>query len=135
MSWQDDKPFLRQESCWRCAYGHSGETEGKIAGLIERVRCDITHRMGSIDRACYCDKFKPRFAAELYYGEDGIPIRNRTSLDYRTERQWNEVGRRLKDDAVGLDMHSTVMGRKTFRYYLIDETEKDPNPERFIYSL
>lgn len=123
MSWQDDRPFLRQESCWRCAYGYSGETDGPVPGKIERVRCDITHRMGSIWRALYCKHFTPRWKPELYYGADGIPIRNKTSLDYRTERQWNDAGRRLKNDAVGLDMHATIMGKITFRYYLVDETE------------
>lgn len=60
--------------------------------------------------------------AELYYREDGIPVRNKTSLDYRTENQWNMVGRYIKDGAKGLEMHPTMNGSKTFTYYLIEDT-------------
>lgn len=124
MAWQENRPFLRQESCWRCKFGRSGETECAGPGRIIKVRCEKTHRMGSIKRACYCPMFESVYEAKLFYGEDGIPIRNRTSLDYRTERQWNEVGRIIKKGAKGLDMHVNLMGLKTFRYFLIEETEE-----------
>lgn len=123
MDWQDNKPFLRQESCWRCSFGHGGTTECESPGGIIKVLCDKTHRMVSTKRACYCQMFAPLYPAELHYGKDGIPIRNRTSLDYRTERQWNDVGRQLKENAKGLEMHANGMAIRTYRYYLNEETE------------
>lgn len=126
MSWQDEKPLLRHESCWRCKSGHGGETICSSPGRIVKVRCEKTGRMGSINRACYCQKFEPLYKAELYYADDGIPVRNKTSLDYRTENQWWEAGRWLKAAAKGIDMHATMNSSKTFRYYLIDETVEEP---------
>lgn len=64
--------------------------------------------------------------AKLYYGEDGIPVRNKTSLDYRTENQWSMVGRCIKDGANGLEMHPTMNGSKTCVYYLIEDTVEIP---------
>lgn len=122
MSWEDNKPFLRQESCWRCRYGHSGRTKCSSPGLITHVFCDKTRRWVKIQCACYCKKWEPNCPPTLYYREDGIPVRNKTSLDYRTENQWREVGRYIKDGAKGLEMHATMNGSKIFVYYLISET-------------
>ena len=126
MNWRDKKPFLRQESCWRCKYGHSTGARGPVPGKITEVYCTRTKRWGSIYRACYCEKWKPNYSAELYCGEDGIPVRNKTSLDYRTKIQWGNVGRVIKDGAVGLDMHPTMLSLKTLTYYLIEDTLEAP---------
>lgn len=56
-------------------------------------------------------------------GTDGIPIKNKQPLDYRTANQWQEVNRQIKDNAIGVLMHSNSHSLKVYRYYLIDETE------------
>ena len=38
MSWaDDDKPFLRQETCWRCEFGRGGQTKCSSPGQITHV--------------------------------------------------------------------------------------------------
>ena len=122
MSWEDNKPFLRQESCWRCKFGHSTGTKCSSPGRITDVFCEKTRRWGKIQQACYCEKWVPNCPPELYYREDGIPVRNKTSLDYRTASQWESVGRYVKYDAEGLEMHPTMNGSKTYTYFLIEDT-------------
>lgn len=127
MSWaDDDKPLLRQETCWRCKSGRGNGTKGPSPGRITHVFCTKRHRWVNNYKACVCELWDSFMPAELYYHEDGVPVRNQTSLDYRTENQWNMVGRYIKDGAKGLEMHPTMNGYKTFTYYLIEDTVKIP---------
>lgn len=127
MSWADDnKPFLRQETCWRCKSGRGNGTKCSTPGRITHVFCAKRRRWVNNNKACVCEWWDSLMPAELYYREDGIPVRNKTSLDYRTENQWNMVGRYIKDGAKGLEMHPTMNGSKTFTYYLIEDTVEIP---------
>ena len=56
-------------------------------------------------------------------GDDGIPIKNRQPLDYRTEKQWEDAGRKVIDQSAGVEMHPTRRSRKTCIYYLIENTK------------
>lgn len=132
MSWaDDDKPILRQETCWRCKFGRGNGTKCKRAGMITHVLCKKRHRWVSNYKACVCELWVSIMPAKLYYHEDGIPVRNQTSLDYRTENQWAEVGRCIKDGAKGLEMHPTMNGSKTYVYYLMEDTIEIPPMSEF----
>lgn len=97
MSWaDDDKPFLRQETCWRYKSGRGNGTKCSTPGRITHVFCAKRRRWVNNNKACVCELWDSLMPAELYYREDGIPVRNKTSLDYRTENQWNMVGRCIK---------------------------------------
>ena len=56
-------------------------------------------------------------------GTDGIPIKNKQPFDYRTEKQWLECGRKIKQGVQGVEMHANSHSLKTFIYYLIGDTE------------
>ena len=54
----------------------------------------------------------------------GIPVRSKTSLDYRTKSQWQSIGRKVKKGAKGLKMYPMIGAIGTIAYYLIEQTEK-----------
>ena len=116
----------RGHSCWSCQ--HCGESERGSQGRPKRVKCEITKRMGKLSRGYYCQHFKyMQRSGEL--GDDGIPIKNRQPLDYRTERQWESEGRRIREGETGVIMHSSRLSLKVYEYYLIEQTEVIDNGE------
>ena len=116
----------RGHSCWSCQ--HCGESERGSQGRPKRVKCEITKRMGKLSRGYYCQHFEyMQRSGEL--GDDGIPIKNRQPLDYRTERQWESEGRRIREGETGVIMHSSRLSLKVYEYYLIEQTEVIDNGE------
>lgn len=92
------------------------------------MKCKITKRMGKLSRGYYCQHFEyMQRSGEL--GDDGIPIKNRQPLDYRTERQWESEGRRIREGETGVIMHSSRLSLKVYEYYLIEQTEVIDNGE------
>lgn len=59
---------------------------------------------------------------------DNQPIKNKLPEELkeklRTENQWLERKRRIKEGAVGYDMHPNAMNKKLCTYYLESQTEK-----------
>lgn len=107
--------YLREDTCARCYYCCEYEPRGKTN------RCARTKRSGNIERAHWCSKFKHRNSSGLYY-KDGVPVRSKTSDDYRTEIQWEKVGRYVKDGEEGIAMYPTMNTSKTYVYYLMEQT-------------
>jgi len=114
----------RQASCFRCALGKPHKYD-------ERKECDVTCTLDGKtkrkDTACVCPRFESKDGLQFSYGEDGVPIRNRTSLDIRTKAQWEEVGYRLTEHAKGVGMHPAAekyrRGMNTVcTYYTVLET-------------
>ena len=73
---------------------------------------------------------KGRFCTRYEYrelpgaiGENGIPVRNRLPDDYRTRKQWEAVGRKVKASAAGVEMYANRHSTRTYRYYLIGDTD------------
>lgn len=96
----------------------------------ERVRCTITKRMGKLTRAYNCEHFE-YMQRHSSIGDDGIPIKNRQPLDYRTRNQWQETeGRRIKEGEKGVLMHSSRVSSKVYEYFLVDQTEVIEDAER-----
>lgn len=122
MSWEYHKPFLRQETCLKCKGGHGKGSANRKCGWKLEVLCKITKRWGNNERACYCPKFQHFYSAKLYYAPDGVPVRSRTSLDYRTLNQWYDANREVKDGAVGIRMHPISTTSKTYVYFHFDDT-------------
>ena len=117
----------RGHSCWSCQ--HCGESERGSQGRPKRVKCEITKRMGKLSRGYYCQHFE-YMQRSGGLGDDGIPIKNRQPLDYRTERQWESEGRRIREGETGVIMHSSRLSLKVYEYYLIEQTEVIDNAER-----
>lgn len=122
MGWSDDKPKLRSFSCWSCI--HCGSQTAGSPGKPEKVKCEITKRSGSLKRGNYCDHFEFNQRSNAI-GDDGILIRNRQPLDYKTEIQWKECGRKIRSGAAGVEMHSSRLSKRTYTYYLIEDTEEE----------
>ena len=66
---------------------------------------------------------------DIYVSEyDGKPVKNKLPAELRnrflTENQWLEKGYIVKDGMVGYEMHSTIMGKKLFTYYLDTQVEE-----------
>lgn len=116
----------RGHSCWSCQ--HCGESERGSQGRPKRVKCEITKRMGKLSRGYYCQHFE-YMQRSGGLGDDGIPIKNRQPLDYRTERQWESEGRRIREGETGVIMHSSRLSLKVYEYYLIEQTEVIDNGE------
>lgn len=116
----------RGHSCWSCK--HCGVSEIGSQGKPKRVKCEITKRMGKLSRGYYCQHFEYRQRPKEL-GDDGIPIKNRQPLDYRTERQWESEGRRIREGETGVIMHSSRLSLKVYEYYLIEQTEVIDNGE------
>lgn len=118
--------MLRSLTCWSCE--HCGEAERGSEGRPRRVRCWITKRMGQLSRGYYCQRFEYKQRSKET-GDDGIPIKNRQPLDYRTRKQWEAEGRRIRAGETGRMMHASRMSLKVFEYFLIDQTEEIDNAE------
>lgn len=113
----------RSMTCWQCK--HLDKTKGIHPSKPEKSFCGITRRWGNLVRGKYCDKFEYK-QWHNRFAPDGVEIKNRQPLDYRTKKQWMESGRKLKDGAIGKEMYSTRNNMKIkYRYYLIEETEED----------
>lgn len=114
----EERPYLREDTCARCLHCQDYKARSK------NNYCKETKRSGSTSRGHYCEKFKNRNSKKLYYKEDGIPVRSKTSMDYRTEYQWDSVGRKVKDGEEGLEMYASMNTSKKYVYYLIKQTEE-----------
>lgn len=115
--------MIRHLTCWQCR--HLGETKSEGISNRDPIKnlCEITHRWGSLERGYDCKYFEYR-QWHKRVADDGIEIKNRQPLDYRTEKQWLECGRKIKKGAVGKEMYASRHNMKrTYRYYLIEETE------------
>ena len=60
--------------------------------------------------------------------EDGKPIKTKLPEELKerlyTKNQWLERKYKVKDDAVGYEMYSSMLGSKLFIYYLDTQVEK-----------
>ena len=112
-----DRQYLREDRCPRC----------KFSSLcVYRLRinyCSRTKRKGSIERAHYCEKFMPRNSKDMVY-RNGMPVRSKTSTDYRTANQWMNIGRTVREGEIGIEMYATMASSKTCLYYLVEQTEE-----------
>ena len=124
MYWQDKTP-LRTATCFQCQHlADTQDKDGHHGQKPYKSLCEVTKRWGKLARGKYCDKFEYRQWHNAT-ADDGTPIRNRQPEDYRTKRQWEEVGRKIKDGASGTEMYATRNNMKTkYTYYLPDETEE-----------
>lgn len=116
----------RSMTCWQCKYlSDTKDRNGVHNNNPVKSLCEITHRWGKLERGRTCDKFEYK-QWHNSVADDGVEIKNRQPFDYRTEKQWLENGRRLKQGAVGKEMYASRHNmKKQYRYCLMDETEED----------
>lgn len=93
-----------------------------ISGRHKKRLCGLTKRWGDMAKGRYCKRYEYRQLSGTI-AEDGIPVRNRVPDDYRTRKQWEAAGRKLKESAVGVEMHANRHSGKTYMYYLVEDTE------------
>lgn len=114
----------RSATCWSCQ--HMGMTKDKTGTHGTRPSscfCEFSRRWVSLQRGQVCSNYiYKQWHSEI--ARDGILIKNRQPLDYRTRNQWLECGRELKGNAIGIEMYSTKQSKRLYKYYLIDETEE-----------
>ena len=123
--------MLRIIPCYHCV--HCVEEKDMKRGRFTKRKCDLTNRWGSMNKAYFCNKFEDRRSESSTYEYNGHRVRKDQIEDYRTERQWAEVGYCVKEDAVGYEMYATRMAGMhngpTFIYYLPDQVMKIGDPE------
>lgn len=112
--------MIRSLTCWQCTnMGISDLKNGRPYKCI----CKVTKHWGKLERGRNCKSFEYK----QWHNEvapDGIPIKNRQPLDFRTEKQWEEEGRYVIDKAAGVEMYPSKRSmKKTYKYYLIENTE------------
>lgn len=117
--------MLRSNTCWQCK--HCEKTD---YFKPKKRFCGVTRRWGNIIKGNWCKKWEYRQLPNPI-ASDGLPIKNRQPLDYRTAEMWNEVGRCIKPDAKGVEMHANRQSMKTYIYYLIEDTYEGAKHERF----
>ena len=110
----------RSHTCWSCL--HCGEAESGSLGKPKRAKCTITKRFGKLSRGYDCKHFEYKQRTKEL-GADGLPIKNRQPLDYRTAKQWEDEGRRVKAGETGVLMHSSRLSMRVYEYFLIEQTE------------
>ena len=111
-----DKEKLRTMTCFRCAH------RGIMDGTDKRCFCEVTKRWGDVVRGYYCAKFERLEKSSCDLEFDGFPRRNLQLEDYRTAKQWEDVGRGVNQDAKGRRMYANGSSSRTFVYYLSEET-------------
>ena len=112
----------RTNSCWQCVYCIKGDGDC-ITGRHKKRLCQITQRWGSLKNGQYCLRYEYRQLSNIF-ADDGVPVRNRLPEDYRTRKQWEEVGRKVKSTAHGIVMHANRHSKRTYVYFLEEDTEK-----------
>ncbi len=108
-------------TCYSCI--HCTDTKSSKHGYPTKRYCDKTKRWGKMAIGYNCSFFEYKQRPNAI-GTDGIPIKNKQPLDYRTAKQWLECGRKVKPGANGVEMHANSHSLKTFVYYLIGDTEQ-----------
>lgn len=112
------RPFT---TCSTCVSGSEARAGKKS------FKCNETNSIVSCKSAENCKYYKSRIGfyplGQIPVGDDGIPVRNTTSLLLLTKSQWAELGRSIKADAKGHEMHPSMMARRTYVYYTEEETE------------
>ena len=114
-----EKLILRKLTCRSCI--HSSQPDNPYRH--KKCFCNKTKRTGNLVRGYYCEKFEFRQLAKPV-GDDGVPVKNRFPQDYRTANQWNEVGRKIINGEVGIEMHPNRTTLRVYTYFLIEQTEK-----------
>lgn len=113
-----ERERLRNLTCFRCIHRGLAETPPK------RCICEITKRWGDVSRGYYCTKFERVETASDTRLYDGYMRRNLQVEDYRTKRQWEDVGREINKDAKGVEMRANGTYRNVYVYYLPEETHE-----------
>ena len=123
-----EKEKLRTLTCFRCA--HRGSSDG----TAKRCFCEVTKRWGDVVRGYYCAKFERLEKSSCDLELDGFPRRNLLLEDYRTAKQWEDVGRVVNQGAKGRRMYANGSSRRTFVYFLPEETpalsDENMEPEK-----
>ena len=113
------KEFLRQSTCNQCLHGRPRGID------YQKSFCEKTGREGSVERACCCEKFERRLnSSSSILSPQGFKYRSKQIEDYRTRRQWEDAGYKVRDGEVGYEMHASMMSGKTFLYYLPEQVER-----------
>ena len=114
--------ILRSFSCGQCIFG-GGVMEGE-----HHVDCQKRSYRPHVSAAETCEDFKHRLAEypqsidTIEKSEyDGLPIRSKTAMDFRTEKQWMAAGFRVKPGEEGYEMHPAFLAKRTCIYYLPEQ--------------
>lgn len=110
------KEIKRFDTCNRCKHS--------ILQTLKRSQCSITNREGNVVRAEVCEHFEYRCpAVDNSVADDGLKYRSKQGRELLTESQWNSHGFKLKDNAVGEQMHPTRQSKAVHTYYAITQVE------------
>ena len=114
----EKRKILRQSSCANCYYG------SYESGEYRKMRCDKLKELVQKDNACYCEGFVPIFkenSDQVSYL--GYKYRSFMGEDYRTEKQWEKAGYKVKEGVTGTKMHASLLVSKVYVYFTKDEVE------------
>lgn len=112
------KGSARTLTCFRCVH------RGLTTASAKRCYCELTKRVGNIERGYYCDKFERQETQSCDIEFNGFARRNLQLEDYRTAKQWTDAGRAVNEGAEGRRMYANGTSSKTFVYYLPEETHE-----------
>ena len=113
----------RTSTCWSCKHAVKKMKFDRV------VECGNPEkkgdRLGKGNRAFMCPFFESTQSEKLVSDKTGILIRNKTSLDLRTQKQWMKIGRTIKLNEKGVLMKpSSFPGAKPVLYYSLEQTQK-----------
>lgn len=114
--------ILRSFSCGQCIFG------GGVMEWEHHVDCQKRSYRPHVSAAETCEDFKHRLAEypqsidTIQKSEyDGLPIRSKTAMDFRTEKQWLAAGFQVKPGEEGYEMHPAFLSKRTCIYYLPEQ--------------
>lgn len=114
------RSILRQSTCLRCIQGENAGTDWA------RAFCKKRRKVTNVYEACYCEEFLKRLdLSGDVYSDLGYKYRCRQNKDYRTKKQWEAAGYKIKEGMKGHKMHASSMSTKTYLYFLPEEVEPD----------
>lgn len=107
--------------CFKCKHSTSERKDEAF--------CDLYEEWGSVKRAFTCENFSLSLHIDKDKRINGLLIRNNQTDDYRTEKQWNKAGFKVKDGENGTKMYSSIKASKFSKdnysiYYLPEQVER-----------
>lgn len=107
--------------CFKCKHSTSERKN--------EVFCDFYEEWKNIKESKDCNIFELSSHIDMDKRINGLLIRNNQTDDYRTEKQWNKAGFRVKDGENGTKMYSSIKASKFSKdnysiYYLPEQVER-----------
>ena len=118
--------ILRRLPCYHCV--NCIDKKDMKNGVFTKRKCSLTNRWGHMNKSYTCTMFENISKSSSTTMYNGFLVSKDQIEDYRTEKQWNESGYKVKDGSTGYEMYASRWSArndgKRYVYYLPEQVEK-----------